>query len=99
MQWEQKQASPEHKFKAQVGWIVFPKFETDLVVRYTGPRLDYGNNKLKQYTTVDLTFNYDLNKNYTVFANLQNLFDKKYEEVSGFGEPGIAAYGGLRAKF
>lgn len=90
---------PKHKFRAQVGWVVFPRFETDLIIRYTGPRLDSGQNKLKPYTTVDMVLNYDLNKNFTAFVKLENLFNKHYEEVRLYGEPGINAYAGIRAKF
>jgi vitamin B12 transporter len=90
---------PKQKLKLQVNWIVFPKFETDVIVRYTGPRLDSSQTKLKPYTTVDVTFNYDLTKNFTVFARIANLFNKHYQESWKYGEPGINAYGGIRAKF
>ncbi len=89
----------KYKMRMQLNWVVFPKFETDLVIRYTGPRLDTGQNKLKQYTTVDVAFNYDLTKNLTMFARIENLFNKFYEEVRLDGEPGINAYAGIRAKF
>ena len=90
---------PENKLKLQVNWKVFPRFETDLIVRYTGPRMDSGQNKLKQYTTTDMTFNYELNKTFTVFTRIENLFNVHYQEVRLNGEPGINAYGGIRAKF
>lgn len=90
---------PENKLRLQVNWKVFPRFETDLIVRYTGPRMDSNQNKLKQYTTTDLVFNYELNKCFTVFAKIDNLFDVHYQEVRLNGEPGINAYGGIRAKF
>ena len=61
--------------------------------------MDSGAYKLKQYTTVDLAFNYELTKNFTAFVNIKNLFDEHYEEIRTYGEPGINAYGGLRAKF
>lgn len=89
----------KHKVKAQLTWIVFPRLETDLIVRYIGPRLDTNSTKLKQYTTVDMALNYELNKNFTIFARVENLFDKSYTEVRGNGEPGINAYAGVRAKF
>ena len=90
---------PENKLRLQVNWKVFPKFETDLIVRYTGPRMDSGQNKLKQYTTTDVTLNYELNKTFTIFTRVENLFDVHYQEVRLNGEPGINAYGGIRAKF
>ena len=61
--------------------------------------MDTGQNKLKQYTTIDLTLNYELTKNFTAFVNIRNLFNIHYEEVMLYGEPGINAYAGIRAKF
>jgi vitamin B12 transporter len=90
---------PKNKLRLQLEWKVFPKFETDLIIRYTGPRMDSGQHKLKQYTTTDITFNYEINKTFTVFANIKNLFNVHYQEVRLYGEPGINAYGGIRAKF
>lgn len=90
---------PQNKVRIQVKWIVFPKFETDLVIRYTDSRLDNAQTKLKPYTTVDVTFNYDVTKNFTAFARVANLFDKHYQETRLNGEPGINAYAGVRAKF
>lgn len=90
---------PENKFRLQLNWKVFPRFETDLIVRYTGPRMDSGQTKLKQYTVTDVTFNYELNKTFTVFTRIENLFNKRYLEERLSGEPGINAYGGIRAKF
>ncbi len=90
---------PKNKLKLQVHWVIFPRFETDLIVRYTGPRMDSGQNKLKQYTLTDVTFNYELNRTFTIFARIENLFNIHYQEVRLIGEPGINAYGGIRAKF
>ncbi|MDO8536195.1 MAG: TonB-dependent receptor [Candidatus Omnitrophota bacterium] len=88
-----------NKLRLQVNWKVFPRFETDLIVRYTGPRMDSGQNKLKQYTTTDVTFNYELNKTFTIFTRIDNLFNVHYQEVRLNGEPGINVYGGVKAKF
>jgi len=90
---------PENKVRLQINWKIFPKFETDLIIRYTGPRMDSGQYKLKQYTLTDVTFNYDLSKNLTIFTRIENLFNRHYQEVRRNGEPGINAYGGVRAKF
>ena len=70
-----------------VRWTVFPRFEADLIVRYTGPRMDNAGYKLKQYTTVDMALNYDLTDNFTIFADFKNLFNEHYEEVRLYGEP------------
>jgi len=90
---------PENKLRLQVNWKIFPRFETDLIVRYTGSRMDSVQTKLKPYTTTDVIFNYELNKTFTIFTRISNMFNVHYQEARLDGEPGINAYGGIRAQF
>ena len=46
--------------------------------------------------TVNLAANYVVNKNATLFARVDNLFDRRYENPVGWMQPGLAAYGGIR---
>ena len=55
--------------------------------------------KIKPFTIVDLTADYGLMKNFNIFGRIENLFNKHYQELRGYGEPGIGAYGGVKAKF
>jgi vitamin B12 transporter len=55
------------------------------------PRLD-----APAYTTVNLAANYTLNKNVTVFARADNLFNEQYQNPYGFLRPGLGVYAGLR---
>ncbi len=54
---------------------------------------------LGPYTLVDLAASYALTKNVTITGRIENLLDQDYEEVAGFGTPGIGAYGGVRVTF
>ena len=55
------------------------------------PRLD-----APAYTTFDLAANYTVNKNVTVFARADNLFNEQYQNPFGFLRPGLGVYGGVR---
>jgi vitamin B12 transporter len=55
------------------------------------PRLD-----TSPYTTVNLAGNYDVNKNVTVFARADNLFNKQYQVPTGFLRPGLGVFGGVK---
>jgi vitamin B12 transporter len=57
------------------------------------------NFKLDAYTTVDLTFSWQLNPTVQLYAKAQNLFDESYEEVLGYARPGVAFYAGFKARF
>ena len=39
---------------------------------------------------------YKVNDHAKVFARIDNLFDERYEEPTGFLRPGFAVYGGIR---
>lgn len=73
-----------------------------LNLNYVGARRDLagtGDITMPSYTTVNLRGEYDLTKWATIFARIENLFDAQYEEVFGYGSPGIGAYGGVRMVF
>jgi vitamin B12 transporter len=55
------------------------------------PRLD-----APAYTTVNLSADYRASKNVTLFARIDNLFDREYENPIGFLQPRFGVFGGLR---
>ena len=55
------------------------------------PRLD-----APPYTVVNLAANYLVNKNVTVFARADNLFNEHYQTPIGFLRPSLGVYGGVR---
>ncbi len=54
---------------------------------------------LDDYWLVDITANYKLTENTTVFVRGTNLLDEDYEQVYGFQTLGRSAYVGFRANF
>jgi vitamin B12 transporter len=56
-------------------------------VRYSGERMD-GTNTLPSYALLNLTANYILDKNLTLKARVDNLFNKDYSEAYRYQTPG-----------
>jgi vitamin B12 transporter len=50
---------------------------------------------LDPYIVLNATGTFDLTKRSQVYVRVDNLFDERYQEVFGFGTPGLSAYGGL----
>mgnify|MGYP001581359448 CR=1 FL=1 len=73
----------------------------DLELRYTGKRFDDTSNinELDPYTLVNIAGRFDVTKGVQVFTRVENLFDKEYEEVLGFGTAGFSAFGGVKIRF
>ena len=49
------------------------------------------------YTLVHLAASYELSRGITIFSRVDNLFDRDYEEIQGFGTEGISGYLGVKA--
>ena len=51
------------------------------------------------YTTVDLAGSFDLTTNWALTARVTNLFNRHYQNPTGFDQPTIGAFAGIKAKF
>ncbi|MGA7749099.1 MAG: TonB-dependent receptor, partial [Gallionella sp.] len=74
-------------------------WEMGAEVRYSGARQDYDLNgnpvTLTGYTLLNLTARYSIDKNLSVSAHLDNLFDRDYEEVYAYNTLGRTLFIGL----
>jgi vitamin B12 transporter len=57
------------------------------------PRLD-----APSYTVVNLSGGYDINAKLAVFARVDNLFDRHYQNPTGFLQPSLSAFAGIKVK-
>jgi vitamin B12 transporter len=70
---------------------------------YVGKRADisyvgYSAIRVKTpgYVLTNLAASYNLTKNIQIFGRIDNLFNKNYEEVIGYGTPGASAFIGIK---
>ncbi|OVE74851.1 hypothetical protein BVX97_06230 [bacterium E08(2017)] len=56
----------------------------------------YVNAMLDSYFLVNVSGTYMVNDNLELFARIDNILDEEYEEITGYGTPGISAFGGVR---
>lgn len=67
---------------------------------YVGERFDAAVQRdLDSYYTVNLGGGFKLTENFSLTARVENLLDDKHEEAGGYGTPGRAFYGGVKATF
>ena len=66
---------------------------------YVGHRFSAVDVKLKRYSKTNLHFTYQVNPHWDVYLRIENLFNKRYEEVRNYGTPGFSAYGGMEIRF
>lgn len=95
---------PKHKVSVNAAWHATQALAFNATVLtvsswvdgnrdFSIPRLDANG-----YTTVNLAASYDITGNFSVFARANNLFDRHYENPTGFLQPGIGVFAGIQAK-
>lgn len=94
------------KFGLDLIYRFLAKGDVDLGIVYVGKRDDRDFSTfpaqpvvLDAYTLVNLAVAYDILKNIKAFVRADNIFDKDYEEVKGYGTYGISAFGGIKVSF
>lgn len=89
---------PKHTASLNVDWLLGEKGTITAGVRHVGKRRD-GNNALPSHTTARIAASWRFNDRLEVFGRVENLFNKKYEEVHGYGAMGIGFFSGATLSF
>jgi vitamin B12 transporter len=100
---EQLLRRPKHKANLTFNLSLFKRANTNLCIIYVGKRLDLfpypSITEADAYILFNLAASYQLSKHIEVFGRIDNLFDREYEAVLGYGTPGRSAYVGIKATY
>jgi vitamin B12 transporter len=97
---------PRHKAAARVDYAVTEALHVNASLLYVGRRKDFDFSTfpattvtLPDYALVNLAASYKVSEHVEVFIRGENVLDRKYQEVLGFGTPGAAVYAGASIEF
>ncbi len=95
---------PKQKFSARADWEPTSRWSINAALLYEGRWEDIGREDFTYlsapgYTIVNLSTAYTLSDRWTVYGRVNNLLDRRYENPSGFLQPRVGAFAGIRAKF
>jgi vitamin B12 transporter len=96
---------PKSKISADARWQAMEALSLDASLLYVGSWIDgsrdFSVSRLEAhpYLTVDIAASYALTDNLAVTGRVANLFDKTYENPTGFLQPARAFYAGIKANF
>ena len=92
---------PLHKGSFDVNIYPLDDVQLNVGILYVGERYDgsYSDETLGGYTLVNLAASWQIIENLKLYGRVDNLFDKQYEEVAGYGTAGASSYLGLKASF
>ena len=98
---------PKNKASLTANWQATDRLSFSSTLLYVGSWWDLSRQtvppdgfnayiKAPGFTTVNLAANYALRDDVTLFARIDNLFNKQYEDPAGFLRPGLGIFGGVR---
>jgi vitamin B12 transporter len=92
---------PRHQAGISVNYAFLKKGNVNLGFTYVGKRRDYWFfpyvSPANPYYKIDLAASWWIIEQLQVFFRMENLLNKKYEEIRGYRMPGFTMYGGLKA--
>jgi vitamin B12 transporter len=92
---------PDHKYSMTAEWRPIDALTLSATALWVSSWLDVNRFTFREeyargYQLVNLAANYDIDKNLAVFARVDNVFNKHYQNPLGFEKTGIGAYAGIR---
>ncbi|GJL49809.1 MAG: TonB-dependent receptor [Nitrospirales bacterium] len=92
---------PVHQGSASLTYQPTEPLSLTGTVRYVGSRFSTTGNQqpLPDFYIFNLAATYQVNAHIEVYTRVENLADRKYEEVLFFGTPGRSVWGGVRINF
>ncbi len=102
---EQLLRRPKVKASYATTWQASAALSFSATELYLGPWIDINRagtiSRLTAggYATTNVAANYALAPNLALFARIDNLFDRRYEDPVGFERPGFGVFAGVKATF
>ena len=95
---EDEQRVPKNIGSVNLAFQPNNKLKLNLNIQHNGSQKDWQPPILEAYTLVNLSSSYKANEDIELYANINNLFDKDYQEIVGYESPGFGANLGIRYK-
>lgn len=90
---------PEHSGDVTVAVDPDGPISGAVLVRYNGDEANTDGTTLDGWTRVDLTGRYAINDSVELYGRIENLFDEDYQQILGYGTPGLSGSVGIRLRY
>ena len=90
---------PKRDFAAGVDWEIFEGLRNSTTLAASSRRFGFGGSSIPGFAVVNTTFRYDLTERAELSLRIENLFDRQYQTVAGFGTSDRAFYLGVASRF
>jgi vitamin B12 transporter len=89
---------PHNKVNILLDVVPIDRLHINTDIQYVSSRADF-DGRVGAYALVGVAVTYDVMKHVQVYAKIDNLLDRDYEEINGYGTVGRSVYGGARVSF
>ena len=89
---------PRDKASFDTDYRFLEKAHFHVNVLMVGKKADYAST-VAGYAMLNFSGSYDVHKYVQLFARIDNVLNKQYEEVYGYGTSGVAGYGGVKVSY
>ena len=90
---------PRHSGDLTLSFNPASPFSGTVLLRYNGSESDGDGEKLDEWTRIDINARYQLSDRFELFGRIENLFDKHYQQILGYGTPDRSGSVGVRWRF
>jgi len=88
---------PRHAASVHASWRPAAPLNLSASVRYNGEERDsFG--ATGSFVRADIRASYAVSDTLELFGRIENLLDEQYQDVLGFGAPGLSAFAGIRVR-
>ena len=87
---------PEHSGDVTFGLNPEGRVSGAVLVRYNGEELNTNGATLDSWTRVDVSGSFAVTDSVEFYGRIENLFDEDYQQILGYGTPGMSGRIGLR---
>ncbi|MEM7432599.1 MAG: TonB-dependent receptor [Pseudomonadota bacterium] len=74
------------------------RWSTNVLFTFNGAESD-PNGEVPPWRRVDVSGNYTVSESVEIYARIENLFDESYQQIIGYGTPGLSGFVGARFSF
>ena len=96
---------PKHKFDLNTAWRATTRLSFNANVLWVSSWIDVNRAgsisglTAPGYTTVDFAASYDVASHLTVYGRVNNILDRRYQNPTGFLQPALGAFAGIKTRF
>ncbi|MEE9272995.1 MAG: TonB-dependent receptor [Robiginitomaculum sp.] len=90
---------PKHSGDLSLNIAPSGPFSGAVLVRYNGEEQNINGTQLDSWTRVDLNAAYRFNNTVEFYGRVENLFDTHYQQILGYGTPGLSGTVGIRLQY